>query len=64
MNKRISVEEAKDMFDKAEKLEQSFAEHFTAVIQEESFEEIYEKCKEVISEQAGPIVWVTQKESV
>jgi len=63
-NKRISAEEAKDLYDKAEKLEQTFAEHFTAVIQEDSFEEIYEKCKEVISEQAGPIVWVTQKEHV
>lgn len=34
------------------------------MIQEESFEEIYEKCKEVIGEQAGPIVWVTQKELI
>jgi hypothetical protein len=40
-------------------LEQAFAEHFTAVIQEESFEEIYDKCKEVIAEQAGPFVWVS-----
>jgi len=45
-------------------LEQAFAEHFTAVIQEESFEEIYDKCKEVIAEQAGPIVWITQKELI
>ena len=54
--------EAKDIYEKAEKLEQTFAEHFTAVVQGETFEEIYEKCKEVISEQAGPIIWVPQKE--
>ena len=58
-NKRISIEEARDIYEKAEKLEQAFAEHFTAVIQEESFEEIYDKCKEVIAEQAGPFVWVS-----
>jgi hypothetical protein len=62
MNKRMSVEEAKDLFEKAEKLDQAFAEHFTAVIQGDSFEEIYEKCKEVIAEQAGPIIWVPNKE--
>ena len=63
-NKRINVEEAKDIYDKAEKLEQTFGEHFTAVVQGDSFEDIYEKCKEVISEQAGPIIWVPQKEPV
>lgn len=58
----MTFEEAKDLYDKAEKLEQSFAEHFTAVIQGETFEEIYEKCKEIIAEQAGPIIWVPTKE--
>ncbi|CAF0708015.1 unnamed protein product [Brachionus calyciflorus] len=64
MNKRITVEEARDMFEKAEKLEQQFGENFTAVIQGETFEDIYEKCKEVISEQAGPIIWVPSKEAL
>ena len=58
----MTVEEAKEIFAKAEKLEQTFGEHFTAVIQGDTFEDIYEKTKEVISEQAGPIIWVTQKE--
>lgn len=61
-NKRIDFAEAKDIYEKAEKLEAHFAEHFTAVVQGDTFEEIYEKCKEVISEQAGPIIWVPQKE--
>ena len=61
-NKRITYEEAKDIYEKAEKLEQTFGEHFTAVIQGDSFEDIYEKVKETIAEQAGPIIWVPQKE--
>lgn len=61
-NKRITYEEAKDIYEKAEKLEQTFGEHFTAVIQGDSFEDIYEKAKETIAEQAGPIIWVPQKE--
>jgi hypothetical protein len=60
----MSYEEAKDIYEKAEKLEQSFVEHFTAVIQGDTFEEIYEKCKEVITEQAGPIIWVPTKEAL
>lgn len=58
----MTYEEAKDLYEKAEKLEQSFAEHFTAVIQGETFEEIYEKCKEVIAEQSGPVIWMPTKE--
>ena len=60
----MTFEEAKDLYEKSEKLEQSFAEHFTAVIQGETFEEIYEKSKEVIAEQAGPIIWMPTKESL
>jgi disks large protein 1 len=59
-NKRMTLDEAKDAFDKAEKLEQMFGEHFTAVVTGDSFDELYEKCKEVIGEQSGPIIWVTQ----
>jgi guanylate kinase len=62
MNKRISVEEANDIYRKADSLEQSFGEHFTAVIMGDTFEDIYEKCKEIIIEQAGPIIWIPQKE--
>ena len=58
----MSVEEAKDIFEKAEKLEQAFGDHFTAFVTGDSFEEIYDKCKEVIAEQAGPIIWVPHKE--
>ena len=58
----MAVEDAKEVYEKAEKLEQTFGEHLTAVVQGDSFEDIYDKCKEVISEQAGSVIWVTQKE--
>jgi disks large protein 1 len=64
LNKRISADEAADIFFKAEKLEEAFNEHFTAVVQGETYEDIYNQCKEVIGDQAGPIIWVPQKESL
>lgn len=64
MNKRFSVEEARDILEKSEKLEQIFGEHFTAIVEGDAFEDIYEKCKEAIAEQAGPIIWVPQKEPI
>ena len=64
MNKRISADEAADIFYKAEKLEEVFNEHFTAVVQGETYEDIYNQSKDVIGDQAGPIIWVPQKESL
>ena len=58
------MDEAKDMYEKAEKLEQAFGEHFSAVIEGDSFEEIYEKVKDVIAEQGGPIIWIPQKDQL
>jgi len=62
MNKRISREEAIEIYTKAEKVEEAFGEHFTAVIQGENYEEVYSLCKEAIADQAGPIIWVPQKD--
>ena len=61
-NKRCTLDEAKAEFEKAEKLEQMFGEHFTAVITGDSFDELFEKVKEVITEQSGPLIWVPHKE--
>lgn len=65
----MSVEEARDLMDTAEKLEHAFAEHFTALIHGnrdgcDTYEEIYEKCKEAIAEQAGPLIWVPTNEPI
>lgn len=65
----MSEEEARDMLETAEKLEHTCAEHFTSVIHcggldGETYEEVYERCKETISEQAGPIIWVPTNEPI
>jgi hypothetical protein len=52
------------MYEKAEKLEQTFGEHFSAVIEGDTFEDIYEKVKDVIAEQGGPIIWIPQKDQL
>lgn len=58
----MTIEEAKELFEAAEKLEQSYIENFTAIVQGSTYEEVYEKCKEVIVDQAGPLIWVPTNE--
>lgn len=58
----MTVEEAKVLFEMAEKLESSFASQFTAIVEGLTYEEVYEKCKEVIAENAGPVIWVPTSE--
>jgi hypothetical protein len=58
----MTVEEAKSLFEAAEKIEQEFADQFTAIIQGLNYEDVYERCKEVIAEQAGPTIWVPSNE--
>lgn len=36
----------------------------SAIVQGETPEEIYEKVKKVIAEQAGPSIWVPSKEKI
>ncbi|XP_075910220.1 disks large homolog 2-like isoform X5 [Petromyzon marinus] len=64
MNKRLTDEQAKKMYDRALKLEQEFGEYFTAVIQGDTLEEIYSQGKQIIEEQSGPFIWVPSKEKL
>ncbi|XP_034039128.1 discs large homolog 1-like protein isoform X3 [Thalassophryne amazonica] len=64
MNKRLTEEQGKKTFDRATKLEQEFTEHFTAVVQGDTLEEIYEQVKQIIEEQSGPFIWVQAKEKL
>ncbi|CAN0296377.1 unnamed protein product [Lampetra fluviatilis] len=64
MNKRLTDEQAKKMYDRALKLEQEFGEFFTAVIQGDTLEEIYSQGKQIIEEQSGPFIWVPSKEKL
>uniref|UniRef100_A0A8B9RPD5 Discs large MAGUK scaffold protein 3 n=1 Tax=Astyanax mexicanus TaxID=7994 RepID=A0A8B9RPD5_ASTMX len=64
MNKRQTYEQANKVFDKAMKLEQEFGEFFTAIVQGDSLEEIYNKIKLIIEEQSGPYIWIPSSEKL
>ncbi|XP_078143842.1 discs large homolog 1-like protein isoform X22 [Centroberyx gerrardi] len=64
MNKRLTEEQGRKTFDRATKLEQEFTEHFTAVVQGDTLEEIYDQVKQIIEEQSGPFIWVQSKEKL
>uniref|UniRef100_A0A8C6RZF4 Discs large MAGUK scaffold protein 1 n=1 Tax=Nannospalax galili TaxID=1026970 RepID=A0A8C6RZF4_NANGA len=64
MNKRLTEEQARKTFERAMKLEQEFTEHFTAIVQGDTLEDIYNQVKQIIEEQAGPYIWVPAKEKL
>ncbi|XP_041863451.1 disks large homolog 2 isoform X12 [Melanotaenia boesemani] len=64
MNKRLTEEQAKKTFDRALKLEQEFGEYFTALVQGDTLEDIYDHCKQVIEEHSGPYIWIPSKEKL
>ncbi|XP_060723647.1 disks large homolog 1 isoform X2 [Tachysurus vachellii] len=64
INKRLTEEQAKKTFDRAMKLEQEFAEHFTSIVQGDTLEEIYNQVKQIIEDQSGPFIWVPSKEKL
>ncbi|XP_073497053.1 disks large homolog 3 isoform X7 [Phyllobates terribilis] len=64
MNRRQTFEQAHKMFDKATKLEQEFGEFFTAIVQGETLEEIYNKIKQIIEDHSGHHIWVPSPEKL
>ncbi|XP_039528704.1 discs large homolog 1-like protein isoform X19 [Pimephales promelas] len=64
MNKRLTEEQGRKTYDRAMKLEQEFMEHFTAILQGDTLEEIYDQVKQIIEEQSGPYIWVQSKEKL
>ncbi|XP_010870844.2 disks large homolog 1 isoform X14 [Esox lucius] len=64
MNKRLTEDQGRKTFERALKLEQEFTEHFTAIVQGDSLEEIYNMVKIIIEEQSGPFIWVPAKEKL
>ncbi|XP_061493647.1 disks large homolog 1 isoform X7 [Rhineura floridana] len=64
MNKRLTDEQAQKTFERAMKLEQEFTEHFTAIVQGDTLEEIYNQVKQVIEEHSSPHIWVPAKEKL
>ncbi|XP_076837638.1 discs large homolog 1-like protein isoform X16 [Brachyhypopomus gauderio] len=64
MNRRLTEEQGRKTYDRAMKLEQEFTEHFTAIVQGDTLEEIYNQVKQIIEEQSGPYIWVQSKEKL
>ncbi|XP_054430244.1 disks large homolog 3 isoform X3 [Pteronotus mesoamericanus] len=64
MNRRQTYEQANKIYDKAVKLEQEFGEYFTAIVQGDSLEEIYNKIKQIIEDQSGHYIWVPSPEKL
>ncbi|XP_066478640.1 disks large homolog 1 isoform X3 [Tiliqua scincoides] len=64
MNKRLTDEQARKTFERAMKLEQEFTEHFTAIVQGDTLEEIYNQVKQVIEEHSGAHIWIPAKEKL
>ncbi|XP_053315563.1 disks large homolog 1 isoform X23 [Spea bombifrons] len=64
MNKRLTEDQARKTFDRAMKLEQEFTEHFTAIVQGDTLEEIYNQVKQIIEEQSSSYIWVPAKEKL
>ncbi|XP_036858685.1 disks large homolog 3 isoform X2 [Manis javanica] len=64
MNRRQTYEQVNKIYDKAMKLEQEFGEYFTAIVQGDSLEEIYNKIKQIIEDQSGHYIWVPSPEKL
>uniref|UniRef100_A0A8D0DQ63 Disks large homolog 1 n=1 Tax=Salvator merianae TaxID=96440 RepID=A0A8D0DQ63_SALMN len=64
MNKRLTEEQARKTFERAMKLEQEFTEHFTAIVQGDTLEDVYNLVKQIIEEHSGPYIWVPAKEKL
>ncbi|XP_030219040.1 discs large homolog 1-like protein isoform X20 [Gadus morhua] len=64
MNKRLTEEQGRKTLDRANKLELEFTEHFTAVVQGDTLEEIYDLVKQIIEDQSGPFIWIQSKEKL
>ncbi|XP_047530712.1 disks large 1 tumor suppressor protein isoform X5 [Vanessa atalanta] len=62
MTKRMTEDQAKKTYERALKMEQEFAEYFTAVVTGDTPEEIYAKVKAVITAESGPAVWVPRRD--
>ncbi|XP_061550722.1 discs large homolog 1-like protein isoform X4 [Phycodurus eques] len=64
MNKRLTEDQSRKTFERAAKLEHEFTEHFTAIVQGDTLEEIYEQSKQIIEDHSGSLIWVQSKEKL
>lgn len=59
-----SEELCRQIYDKGRRIEQEFAEYFTAIVEGDSQSDLYSKVKNVIHEQSGNYIWVPSNEAL
>ncbi|XP_022238114.1 disks large 1 tumor suppressor protein-like isoform X4 [Limulus polyphemus] len=64
MNKRMTEDQAKKIYNNSIKAEHEFGQCFTGIIQGDTPEEIYVKVKHMIDEQSSSLIWVPAKEKL
>ena len=62
VNDRMTDEQAEKAYGRAARLEQDFVQYFTAIIDGDNFEQIYEKVKTVIKSHSKTRIWVSANE--
>ncbi|EDV29598.1 uncharacterized protein TRIADDRAFT_63520 [Trichoplax adhaerens] len=62
--KRMTADQARKAFERAQKTEQEFAEYFTTMVQGETLDDLLENVKAVINHESGPTIWVASKEKI
>lgn len=61
---KATGEQCLAIYEKGKRIEQDFAEFFTAVVEGGSLADIYEKVKAVIHEQSGNYIWVPSSDTL
>ncbi|XP_063056137.1 discs large homolog 1-like protein [Engraulis encrasicolus] len=64
LNSRQSEEQGRRTLERAMRLEQDFTQHFTAMVQGDSLEEVYSQVKQLILDQSGPYIWVASQDQL
>lgn len=63
INKKMSQEAAKKSFDRACRLENEFMEYFSAIVEGEHIDSIYDKVKQIIIDHSSKTIWVPSNEN-
>ncbi|XP_011505778.1 PREDICTED: disks large 1 tumor suppressor protein-like [Ceratosolen solmsi marchali] len=61
INKKITEDQAKKIYYRSLRIEQEFAEHFTGIIEGQTYQDIYTKIKQSISKHSDQYIWVSCK---
>jgi len=62
-NKKMTEDQAKKSFERACRLESEFMEYFTAIVEGENMDAIYEEVKKIIVDNSSKTIWVPSNEN-